>query len=158
MRVLGIDPGSRVTGYGIVDRNGSRITEVAHGTIRLGGGALQERLVILYDELRRLLEAHEPGSVAIEGIFHSKNAKSALKLGHARGVALLVASQATLSVHEYAPSVVKKAVTSSGRADKGQVQRMVKAILGLSAEPPSDAADALAIAICHANTARVAVR
>lgn len=153
MRVLGIDPGSRRTGYAVVERRGSRLRPIAWGTIQLGRGDMPGRLVRLYESLIELVDQHAPTTTAIEGIFHAKNASSALKLGHARGVALLVASLKGLEVHEYAPSVVKRAVTSSGRAEKSQIQKMVCLLLGLADTPDTDAADALAVAICHAQTA-----
>lgn len=155
IRVLGIDPGSRRTGFAVVERTGSSFRAVVHGTIQLGDGAMPGRLHTLYDTMRELVAEHAPSTMAIEGIFHAKNAGSALKLGHARGVALLVAALHDIEVFEYAPAVVKRAVTSSGRAEKGQVQRMVVLLLGLDATPDSDAADALAVALCHAQTARL---
>lgn len=155
MRVLGIDPGSRRTGFAVIEREGSSLRTIAHGTITLGDGAMPGRLERLYQALREIVAAHAPATVAVEGIFHAKNAGSALKLGHARGVALLVAALHGLEVFEYAPSVVKRAVTSSGRAEKGQVQRMVCLLLGLAETPEPDAADALAVAICHAQTTRL---
>jgi crossover junction endodeoxyribonuclease RuvC len=155
MRVLGIDPGSRRTGFAVVEREGSRLRPLAWGTIALGDGALPDRLRTLYLAIEALVAEHGPTTVAVEGIFHAKNAGSALKLGHARGVALLVASLHELEVHEYAPAVVKRAVTSSGRADKTQVQYMVRLLLGLAETPEEDAADALAVAICHAQAARL---
>jgi crossover junction endodeoxyribonuclease RuvC len=155
MRVLGIDPGSRRTGFAVVEREGSRLRPLAWGTIMLGDVALPARLQRLYEALSAVVREHGPTSVAVEGIFHAKNAGSALKLGHARGVALLVASLHHLEVHEYAPAVVKRAVTSSGRAEKAQVQKMVCLLLGLAETPEVDAADALAVALCHAQTARL---
>ena len=155
MRVLGIDPGSRRTGFAVVEREGSRLRALAWGTIALGDGPMPERLRTLYEAMGALVAEHRPSTVAVEGIFHAKNAGSALKLGHARGVALLVASLNGLEVHEYAPAVVKRAVTSSGRAEKAQVQKMVCLLLGLLETPETDAADALAVAICHAQTARL---
>lgn len=152
MRVLGIDPGSRRTGYAIVDRQGSRLTAVAFGTIKLGGGDMGPRLRLLFEELSAVVSHHEPTEVAVEGIFYARNAASALKLGHARGVALLVAALKGLEIHEYAPRAVKAAVTSSGRAEKAQVQKMVRVILGLREVPEPDAADALAVAVCHLQT------
>jgi crossover junction endodeoxyribonuclease RuvC len=157
MRVLGIDPGSRRTGYGIIDRHGSKNTAIEFGTIVLGPGPLEGRLRILFEKLTELVITHRPTVVAVEGVFFAKYANSALKLGHARGVALVVASLNDLEVHEYAPKFVKKAVTSSGRAEKSQIQHMVKMLLGLDQSPVEDAADALAIALCHAQNARASV-
>jgi len=152
VKVLGIDPGSRLTGYAIVERRGSRISAVSYGTIRLGTGEMGQRLRRLFNELEVIVSRHRPAAVAIEGIFSARNASSALKLGHARGVVLLVASLHDIEIHEYAPRAVKQAVTSSGRAAKEQVQKMVRMILGLSELPETDAADALAVAICHVQT------
>ena len=152
MRILGIDPGSRNTGFAVIERLGSRNTPLAYGTIALGTGPFEERLLRLYQEMTRIIEEQKPSDVAVEGIFHAKHAGSALKLGHARGVVLLVASLHGLPIHEYAPRAVKRAVTSSGSAEKGQVQRMVKMLLKLPEEPKADAADALAVALCCAHT------
>ena len=143
MRIFGIDPGSQRTGYGCIDTDGSRYRLVACGAV-----------TGIYDELASLLAAHRPECVAIEDVFVARNAKSSLKLGHARGVAMLAASKAGLTVAEYAPTEVKLALVGFGRAEKAQVQQMVALLLGLDTPPtPHDASDALAIAVCHANTA-----
>ena len=152
MRILGIDPGSRNTGFAVIERLGSNNTPLAYGTIVLGTGPFEERLLRLYEEMNRIIEEQKPSAVAVEGIFHAKHAGAALKLGHARGVVLLVASLHGLPIHEYAPRAVKRAVTSSGKAEKGQIQRMVKMLLKLPEEPKADAADALAVALCCAHT------
>jgi len=161
MRVLGIDPGSRTTGWGVVDADGWEIAYVAAGAIRTIGDrdALPARLAALAEGLRGVLAAHAPDCVAIEQVFSSKNARSALVLGHARGVALLVAAEAGLPLHEYTPMQVKGAVAGWGRADKRQVQQAVATQLALRQAPePLDASDALAIATCHAGAARLEAR
>jgi len=152
LRVLGVDPGSRKTGYGLVERDGSRIRHIDNGVIVLPGKApLAERLAIIHERLTEVVDTYRPDVAAFEKIFFAKNARSALVLGHARGAAMLAASQHALPVHEYAPSEVKQAVSTSGRADKNQVAMMVKLILGLSEPAQEDASDALAVAICHCN-------
>lgn len=152
MRVLGIDPGTRHCGFGVVEaRSGSRIVHVAHGVISpRATDPLENRLRVIFDGLTEVVRAHAPTACSVEEIFFAANAKSALTLGHARGVALLVAAQAGLAVHAYAATVVKQAVVGTGRAEKEQVSRMVSVILGLPAIEKADASDALAIAITHA--------
>ncbi len=160
MLILGIDPGSRNTGYGMVSRQGSRILPVAFGVISPGGRrALPERLLQIHDGLTDVIAEEKPEVMAIEEAFYSKNVRSALRLGEARAIAILCAAEAGIPVAEYSPAVVKKAVVGSGRAHKSQVQVMVQRILGL-AEPPAseDAADALAVAICHCNRMRAEPR
>ncbi len=148
MRAFGIDPGSRRTGWGVIDAHGSTLEFVQAGVIDLDETLeLSERLATLHDGLSGVLERHKPDCVFLESAFHHKNARSALVLGHARGVALLSARQAVGTLGEVAPMAVKKAVTGSGRADKAQVQSMIRVILGLTAVPAEDAADALAVAI-----------
>ncbi|MGR8920452.1 MAG: crossover junction endodeoxyribonuclease RuvC [Gammaproteobacteria bacterium] len=149
--VLGIDPGSRVTGYGVVRLERHRVTHVDDGCIRLGTAALNDRLVQLYDELSAVIARHQPAEAAVEKVFMNRNADSALKLGHARGVAVLAAGKAGLAITEYAATQIKQAIVGRGHADKAQVQHMVAALLDLAAPPPADAADALAAAICHAH-------
>ena len=154
MRVFGIDPGSERTGYGCIDSDGSRHQLVKCGAIKAGAGAtFPDQLSIIYRELTVLLAEHRPECVAIENIFYAMNARSALKLGHARGVAMLAAIEAGVTVVEYTPAEIKRAVVGYGRAEKHQVQQMMKLLLGLS-EPPSphDAADALAVALCHVHS------
>jgi crossover junction endodeoxyribonuclease RuvC len=151
VRVFGIDPGSDRTGYGCVDSDGCSHHLVRCGAVRAGAGAtFPDQLSIIYRELTALLAECRPECVAIENIFHAVNARSALKLGHARGVAMLAAVEAGCPIAEYTPAEIKRAVVGYGRAEKHQVQQMIKLLLGL-AEPPSphDAADALAVAICH---------
>jgi crossover junction endodeoxyribonuclease RuvC len=155
VRIFGIDPGSERTGYGCVETDGRRHRLVSCGAITaLPGAALPQRLSTIYRELSSLLHASRPDCVAIENLFHAVNARSALKLGHARGVAMLAAVEAGCEVVEYTPAEVKRAVVGYGRAEKPQVQMMVKLLLGLAAAPsPHDAADALAVAICHLHSA-----
>ena len=150
MRVFGIDPGSACTGYGCVDSDGRRHRLVVCGAIRGEPGAFPDRLASIYRELSGILRECQPQCVAIENLFHATNVRSALKLGHARGVAMLAAVQAGLPIVEYSPAEVKRAVVGYGRAEKPQVQQMIKLLLGLERAPqPHDAADALAVAICH---------
>lgn len=151
MLVLGIDPGITVTGFGLVREEDGILTSPGFGEIRPGPrGTLPERLQEIYLGLKKIIQRSHPDCIAIEGLFFAKNAKSALKLGHARGVALLTAAEAGIEVVEYSPLEVKGAVTGFGRADKSQVKRMVQVLLRLESQPePLDAADALAIAICH---------
>jgi len=154
MIVIGIDPGSRVTGYGVVSRQGSQLQCIGYGVVRGicrgESNELHDRLPRIYRGLRECLNLHPPDAVALEGIFHAVNAQTALKLGQARGVALLAAAQTGAEIFEYSPLQVKKSVVGYGRAEKSQVQLMVSRLLGLKKHPkPHDAADALAIAICH---------
>lgn len=151
MRVFGIDPGSERTGYGCVETDGSRHQLIMSGAIAaMASDDFPARLARIHAELTRLLAECRPDAVAIENVFHASNARSALKLGHARGVAMLAAVQAGCEVAEYTPSEVKRAVVGYGRAEKPQVGQMVKLLLGLDVIPtPHDAADALAVAICH---------
>ncbi|MBZ5557145.1 MAG: crossover junction endodeoxyribonuclease RuvC [Acidobacteriia bacterium] len=155
MRVFGIDPGSERTGYGCIETDGSRHRVVICGAITAPAHAsFPEKLLQIHARLTALLEQCRPDSVAIENLFHSVNVRSALKLGHARGVAMLAAVEAGVPVLEYTPAEIKRAVVGYGRAEKAQVQHMVKLLLGLSAVPsPHDAADALAVAICHVHSA-----
>ena len=151
MRVFGIDPGSNRTGYGCVDTDGRRHRLVLCGAIHAtSAGAFPNRLAAIYRELSTLIVQCQPECVAIENLFHAANVRSALKLGHARGVAMLAAVEAGVSVVEYTPAEIKRAVVGYGRAEKPQVQQMIKLLLGLDRAPePHDAADALAVAICH---------
>ena len=154
MRIFGIDPGSERTGYGCVETDGRRHHLVACGAIAAPpGDSFPNRLARIHAELTTLLAAHRPDCVAIENLFHAANVRSALKLGHARGVAMLAAVEAGCEVVEYTPAEIKRAVVGYGRAEKQQVGQMVKLLLGLSAAPsPHDAADALAVAICHVHS------
>ncbi|MBX7099456.1 MAG: crossover junction endodeoxyribonuclease RuvC [Myxococcaceae bacterium] len=154
MRVLGIDPGSRYLGYGVVETGRGAPTHVVHGVVRADPRAsLAERLRQIFSELEDVLRVFQPDAVAVEGVFTHKNARSALVLGHARGVALVLAARAGLSVHEYAPSRVKRAVGASGGAGKDAVAKMVRLALKLDPDTQrSDAFDALAVALCHVGT------
>ena len=151
MRIFGIDPGSERTGYGCVETNGSRQRIVSSGTISSPlGSSFPDKLLKIHSRLAAVLAECRPDCVAIENLFHAANVRSALKLGHARGVAMLAAVEAGLPVVEYTPAEIKRAVVGYGRAEKHQVQQMVKVLLGLRTLPsPHDAADALAVAICH---------
>jgi crossover junction endodeoxyribonuclease RuvC len=157
--IFGIDPGSERTGYGCVESDGQRHRLVVFGTIATPAhSTFPERLSIIHARLAALLAEHRPNCVAIESVFHAKNVRSALKLGQARGVALLAASQAGMAIAEYSPAEVKRAVVGFGRAEKRQVGQMMKLLLGLDAVPaPHDAADALAIAVCHAHSSHGAI-
>jgi crossover junction endodeoxyribonuclease RuvC len=154
VRIFGIDPGSVRTGYGCVETDGTRHRLVACGALSSPAAAvLPDRLRFIHQGLVDLLREASPDCVVIENLFHAKNVRSALVLGHARGVAVLAAVQAGLPLIEYTPAEIKLAVVGYGRAEKTQIQHMVKLLLGLSAPPaPHDAADALAVAICHAHT------
>jgi crossover junction endodeoxyribonuclease RuvC len=151
VRVFGIDPGSERTGYGCVETDGSHHRIVTCGAVSTSiAASFSDKLFEIHRRLAELLAECRPDSVAIENIFYAANVRTALKLGHARGVAMLAAAQAGLPVVEYTPAEIKRAVVGYGRADKPQVQQMVKLLLGLAAVPsPHDAADALAVAICH---------
>jgi crossover junction endodeoxyribonuclease RuvC len=151
VKVFGIDPGSVRTGYGCIETDGRQHTLMACGAIvPAAGAALPDRLRGIHEGLRELIDRHRPDCIAIENLFHAKNVKSALVLGHARGVAVLAAAQAGLPIFEYTPAAIKASVVGHGRAGKAQMQYMVKALLRLDAVPtPHDAADALAIALCH---------
>jgi crossover junction endodeoxyribonuclease RuvC len=153
MIVLGIDPGTAALGYGVVERSGSTLRAIDHGCVVTTPDApLSERLLTIYDRIRDLIAAHAPAVVAVERVYFSRNAQTAIAVGHARGVVLLAAAEAGLPVREATPNEVKSAVAGYGAADKEQVSRMVQLVLGMNARPtPDDAADALAIAVCIAN-------
>ncbi len=158
MRVLGIDPGSRFMGYGVVEERRGRLAHVGHGVIKVDADApLELRLKELHDSLLTALKLYKPQAVAVEGVFTFRNARSALILGHARGVALLAAAQMGLPVHEYAPARVKRSVGAGGAADKDAVARMVCTFLELEEIERADASDALAVALCHLNQSRAGV-
>jgi crossover junction endodeoxyribonuclease RuvC len=158
LRTLGIDPGSRVTGYGVVEQAGGRIVRVDHGEIRIRNGEPFTRcLSRIFDELIAVIERNRPDAIALEDIFYGKNVKSLIKQGHVRGVALLAASRSGVPAYEYTPLEVKKAVVGYGQAEKHQVQMMIRAILQLQETLPPDASDALAVAICHTHTKKEAV-
>ena len=147
--ILGIDPGSRITGYGIIRDTGRGCEYVASGCIRTGSGELPERLNAVFAGVSEIIQIYQPTTMGIEQVFMARNADSALKLGQARGAAIVAGMQASLSVSEYSATQVKSAVAGSGRAAKEQVQMMVMHLLKLTKKPQIDASDALAIAICH---------
>jgi crossover junction endodeoxyribonuclease RuvC len=155
-RVVGIDPGSILCGYGIVEQDSRRnLLHVSSGTITLARNKpLETRLKVLYGELRSILLNYSPDEAVIEKVFFAKGIKAALNLGHARGVVLLAIAEEDINLFEYNPNEVKKAVVGYGKAEKSQVQQMVKTILSLNDDPLPDSADALALAICHLNTIR----
>ena len=156
MRILGIDPGSRITGYGIVTTSGHEIGFVSCGTIRTAGEAdFSRRLLVIFQDLCDVIETHKPEVAAVEDMFVDRNPRSALKLGHARGAAVVAALHCGLEVFDYSARKVKQSVAGYGQAEKGQVQSMVRSLLALDAIPSQDASDALAVAICHANHALV---
>ena len=153
MRILGIDPGSGATGYGIIDSDGSELRLVSYGAIATSSKRpFHERLLAIYRGLNKILTGEKADVMAIEEVFHAANVQSALRLGHARGIALLVAAEHGMALHEYSPLEIKSAVVGYGRADKFQIQTMVQLLLKMPELPtPDHAADALAAAICHAN-------
>lgn len=151
-RILGIDPGSRITGYGIVDSRGGIMDFVVCGVIRTSATqSFAYRLNEIFEGLNEVIQTHQPAVAAVEEVFLSTNPRSALKLGHARGVAVVAAMQNGLAVHDYSARAIKRAVVGYGQATKEQVQHMVQVLLRLTGKPSVDAADALAVAICHAN-------
>ncbi|NQX89412.1 MAG: crossover junction endodeoxyribonuclease RuvC [Halioglobus sp.] len=150
--ILGIDPGSRKTGFGIINYVAGRSEYIASGVIRASDAELPQRLRVIFDSVTALLELHGPQEVAVEQVFMAKSADSALKLGQARGAAIAACAVQDMAVTEYAARQIKQAVVGSGAADKSQVQHMVQVLLKLPAAPQEDAADALAAAMCHAHT------
>ncbi len=153
MRILGIDPGTGITGYGIIEHRGNRLLHIDNGAIYTHSTeTLSLRLKTIYDQLLRIISEYAPQAVAVEQIFVAKNALSALKLGHARGAALLAGVSSQLPVFEYSALQVKSAVVGHGKADKRQVQEMVRILMKLPQIAQEDASDALAVAICHAHT------
>ena len=151
VRIIGVDPGSRSTGYGIVDASGSRLLHIASGFVRAGEGDWSGRLRKIFEELGAVIDIHAPHELAIEKVFMHRNPSSALKLGQARGVAILSGALRSLPVHEYSPNEVKQAITGKGHASKEQIQYMTRVLLSLREPPQTDQADALAVAICHAH-------
>lgn len=155
VRILGLDPGSRRTGFGVIDCRGSVLVVCAHGCLNVGTASAAVRLRMLFEGLQALMTQHAPAEVAVERVFMSRNADSALKLGQARGAALC-AVPGGIPVFEYAPRAIKLALVGSGAAEKFQVAHMVRALLGIGERLSADAADALAVAVCHAHTRRLA--
>jgi crossover junction endodeoxyribonuclease RuvC len=154
VRVLGLDPGSQRTGFGVIECRGAQYTHVAHGCIAVTGLAITERLRRIFQALQELITQHEPGEIAVEQVFVNRNVSSALKLGQARGAALC-AVPVGVPVFEYAPRAIKLALVGSGAAEKFQVAHMIKTLLHLDGKISPDAADALAIAVCHAHSRRL---
>ena len=157
-RILGIDPGSRITGFGVVDFADERACYVASGSISSTDGTFAERLRFIFRSVGEIVDQYRPQAVAIESVFMHRNAMSALKLGQARSAALCATFALDIGVYEYAPREIKQAVVGTGSASKGQVQHMVVALLGLRGQPLPDAADALAAALCHGNQRRMRKR
>lgn len=153
--ILGIDPGSRITGYGLIEIVGQQTRYVESGCLRLLATAMPERLRQLHDQLSEIIQQYQPNQLAIEQVFVARNPSSALKLGQARGVAIVVAACRNMSIAEYSARQVKKAVVGKGAADKAQVQHMVRILLNISHPLQADAADALGIALCHAQASHL---
>lgn len=154
-RILGIDPGSRLTGFGILDCEGDRSIYVASGSVNSVKGDFPERLKLIFRSISEIVAKYRPDVVAIESVFMQKNAGSALKLGHARSAAICATFELEISVFEYAPREIKQAVVGTGAATKEQIQHMIRQMLQLDGDPSPDAADALAAALCHANQRRL---
>ena len=152
MLILGIDPGSHITGYGVIDKKGNYLRHIIHGEVKLRKDSLLSTVLSsIYKRLSEVIVDNSPQAIALENIFYGKNVRSLIKQAHVRGVIIFAGAGSGIPVFEYSPLEVKKAVVGYGRAEKRQVQIMVKAILKLPTLPPADAADALAVAICHAN-------
>jgi len=158
--ILGLDPGTASTGFGVIAVNGNRFSALEYGVVSTSAGLpLEKRLELIFEGITEVLRRHHPESTAIESLFFNTNVRSALAVGHARGVTLLACSRAGCCVYEYTPQQVKQAVVGYGKAEKAQVTDMVRALLGLTEIPrPDHAADALGVAICHANTSAVRER
>ena len=152
IRILGIDPGSQITGYGIIEMDGNHATHITHGFLRVAGDDFAGKLRIIFDGITSIVTNHQPHEVSIEKVFMHRNADSALKLGQARGAAITACTLQDLEVFEYTANQVKQATVGKGHAAKQQVQHMVKVLLCLDDIPQSDAADALAIALCHCHS------
>ena len=149
--ILGIDPGSQITGVGVIQASGNQLQHLYSESLKLPKGELAKRLQLLYERLQTVIAQTQPDIVAVEKVFIAKNAQSALVLGHARGAAMLAAVNNHLPIVEYSATQIKKTVVGRGRADKAQVQHMMRVLLGLRVAPEEDAADALAVAVCHAH-------
>lgn len=158
VRILGIDPGSRLTGFGVVDCRRDVATYVASGAVRSLDGEFPDRLRTIFDSVAEIVTRYQPDVVVIESVFMHRNASSALKLGHARSAAICATFNAEVVVYEYAPREIKQAIVGSGAATKEQVQHMIRQLLKLDGDPSPDAADALAAALCHANQRHVGRR
>ena len=152
MKILGIDPGTRICGYGAIETEGNKLRTLDYGTVRCSEDEVPRRLKVIHGGLVEIISRVQPDAVAVEKAFYGKNAKTAIKMGEARATALLAAAAADVDIAQYPPATVKQSVVGNGRADKQQVQLMVTRLLGLSEEPtPQDASDALALAICHSH-------
>jgi crossover junction endodeoxyribonuclease RuvC len=151
VRILGVDPGSRRTGFGVIECRGTDYVHVAHGCLNVGGAVMPERLRLIFDGLQALIDEHQPAEVAVERVFVNRNVESALKLGQARGAALCAVPKG-VPVFEYAPRAIKMALVGSGAAEKSQVAHMISALLHLPGRIGPDASDALAVAVCHAHS------
>jgi crossover junction endodeoxyribonuclease RuvC len=156
--ILGLDPGSRFCGYGLIKTTGNKLEYLRSGVIKTGAKSFPERLHIIFSNIVEIIEENSPDTAAVEEVFMGKNASSALKLGQARGAAIVACTHFNLSVAEYSATKIKLALVGKGHAEKSQVQHMVKTLLGLNKVPAEDAADALAVAICHANTENTLIR
>ena len=154
-RILGIDPGSRLTGFGVIDFDGGKALYVASGTVKSVDGAFADRLRQIFESIGSIVDEYRPDIVAVESVFMHKNAASALKLGHARSAAICATFAQGVEIHEYAPREIKQAVVGTGAATKEQIQHMVVSILTLDGTPAEDAADALATALCHGHQRRI---
>jgi len=158
LRILGVDPGSRLTGVGIIEVQGDRVIPVYYDAIKAGSGEFTERLGIIFSGLQQLIREYQPDQAAIETVFVANNAAAAIKLGQARGAAVCAAISCGLPVSEYSPRSIKQAIVGRGGADKGQVQHMVGLLLGIKGPIQNDAADALAAALCHQHTSQTLAR
>jgi len=156
--IIGIDPGSRITGYGIIDANSTTPQCLHYGQVQCGNKPLAQRLAIIHNALQDVIHQFRPTEASIEHIFFHVNAKAALTLGQARGAALVALANADIPIHEYAPREIKQAVVGYGNAQKNQIQMMIRSLLKLTSSPPADAADALAIALCHCHARRLKSR
>jgi crossover junction endodeoxyribonuclease RuvC len=152
MRILGIDPGSRITGYGIISVERGKAQHIANGCIRTPHGDLAERLRVIFEGVAAIIDEYRPGEMAIEKVFVNRNIDSALKLGQARGAAIVAGAHHGLKVFEFTPAEVKKAIVGGGRAEKTQIQHMIKVLLNMEERAQADAADALALALCHGHS------
>ena len=157
LRILGIDPGSRLTGFGVVDCAGDKATYVASGSVNSVKGDFPARLRQIFESVTEIVAEYQPGAVVVESVFMHRNASSALKLGHARSAAICATFELDVDVFEYAPREIKQAVVGTGAATKAQIQHMIRHLLQLEGDPSPDAADALAAALCHANRRRMQV-
>lgn len=158
VRIFGIDPGSRITGFGVIDIEGNHVRHVANGCIQVKGKTLADKLYQIFNEVNQAVVSYQPAEVAIEKVFMHRNADSALKLGQARGVAIAACAVKALPIFEYTANQVKKATVGKGHAEKKQVQHMIKILLCLREEPSEDAADALAVAMCHGHSRDILMR